>query len=570
MGAVQNYVTISRRPPDIEDYIDIMRRYRSWIIGPMFAGLVISVVVAFVWPDTYRSTAVMRITPQQVSQRLVPADITSQMADRLNAMEQDILSRGTLSSIIMQPSLDLYKKERQQRPLEDIVQDMRNKYIKIQMMEMPGSSGDRKLASAFSISFDYIDRYKAQAVVQQLVTKFTEQNVRVLSQQTKQTTMFLDDELKQAKDHLEEMSAKVTKFKADNFGRLPEQGQANVTALNSFQMQLSQVSDGLNRAQAAKAQLETTLANFQNDVAYYSSRAEDVQYAPGQASPSAVKSERLMDIDRKLLTASQELAALRKQYRDTYPLIPQLQAQITNLKEQREEAVKEDAAAQLAAQTATPASGPTQLRVANPMVQQRIQELRNSIQATKTNIANTEVEIESSQRRIAELNKKIADYQARIDASPLNEQQYAQLMGDYNLAKQDYDEKMKKQDAAQTMQDLEEHKAGENLEVLDAASLPEQSFEPNRPAWIGIGTAMGLMVGIVLAAAKEVKNTALKNLKDVRAYTNLPVLSSIPLLENALLVRRKRRLFWLAWSSAFIIGSIAMVGSMYYHFFGRA
>jgi hypothetical protein len=49
----------------------------------------------------------------------------------------------------------------------------------------------------------------------------------------------------------------------------------------------------------------------------------------------------------------------------------------------------------------------------------------------------------------------------------------------------------------------------------------------------------------------------------------LPVLSSIPLLENALLVRRKRRLFWLAWSSAIIIGSIAMSGSAYYYYFGH-
>jgi len=36
------------------------------------------------------------------------------------------------------------------------------------------------------------------------------------------------------------------------------------------------------------------------------------------------------------------------------------------------------------------------------------------------------------------------------------------------------------------------------------------------------------------------------------------------------LVRRKRRLFWLAWSSAFIVGTIAMTGSMYYHFFVRS
>jgi len=240
------------------------------------------------------------------------------------------------------------------------------------------------------------------------------------------------------------------------------------------------------------------------------------------------------------------------------------------LQEQREEAAKEEAAAQLAAQTANPNTGPTQIRVTNPAVLVRLQDLRAQIASTRTSLLTVENDIEVKTRQIGELNKKVAEYQARIADSPLNEQQYAQLMGDYQLAKLDYDDKSKKHDASLTMQSLEDHKAGEQLEVLDAASLPEQSFEPNRPAWIGIGTAMGLMVGIVLAAAKEVKNTSLKNLKDVRAYTNLPVLSSVPLLENALLVRRKRRLFWLAWSSAFIIGSIAMTGSMYYHFFGRS
>ena len=76
------------------------------------------------------------------------------------------------------------------------------------------------------------------------------------------------------------------------------------------------------------------------------------------------------------------------------------------------------------------------------------------------------------------------------------------------------------------------------------------------------------MLGVVLAGAREMKNTSLKNFKDVRAYTNLPVLSSIPLLENALLIRRKRRLLWLAWSTAIIFGSIAMSGSAYYYYFG--
>ena len=137
------------------------------------------------------------------------------------------------------------------------------------------------------------------------------------------------------------------------------------------------------------------------------------------------------------------------------------------------------------------------------------------------------------------------------------------------LAQQEYDDKVKKRQSAETAQNLEEHQAGERLEVLDPASDPQSPTEPKRGEWAAMGTGIGLLLGVVLAGAKEMKNTSLKNLKDVRAYTNLPVLSSIPLLENALLVRRKRRLFWLAWSSAFIFGSMAVLAAVYYYYVGQ-
>ena len=63
------------------------------------------------------------------------------------------------------------------------------------------------------------------------------------------------------------------------------------------------------------------------------------------------------------------------------------------------------------------------------------------------------------------------------------------------------------------------------------------------------------------------RDSSLKNLKDVRAYTQLNILGSIPLLENDLVVRRRRRLGWLAWSTATIVGIMIMSGSMYYYYF---
>ena len=91
----------------------------------MFAGLVAAVVVAFLWPDTFISTAVMRITPQQVPERLVPSAISTQMAERLSSMQQEILSRSSLSELIQRPALDLYKKDRARKPMEDVVEEMR-------------------------------------------------------------------------------------------------------------------------------------------------------------------------------------------------------------------------------------------------------------------------------------------------------------------------------------------------------------------------------------------------------------------------------------------------------------
>jgi succinoglycan biosynthesis transport protein ExoP len=179
---------------------------------------------------------------------------------------------------------------------------------------------------------------------------------------------------------------------------------------------------------------------------------------------------------------------------------------------------------------------------------------------------NLNMQMDEKVKQIQELSQMIAKYNARVEGSPQLEGQYVALTRDLSFAKQAYEDYRHKTEVSDTANDLEEHKAGENLEVLDPASDPQSPSEPNRLQIAAIGTGLGLMVGIVLAGGKEMKNTSLKNLKDVRAYTNLPVLSSIPLLENALLVRRKRRLLWLAWSSAIIFGSVAMSAAAYYYF----
>ena len=116
---------------------------------------------------------------------------------------------------------------------------------------------------------------------------------------------------------------------------------------------------------------------------------------------------------------------------------------------------------------------------------------------------------------------------------------------------------------------METRKQGEMLELLDPASLPMTPTEPKRPIVISIGAALGLLLGAMIAGAREMKDTSLKNLKDVRAYTQMAILGSIPLLENDFVVRRRKRLSWLGWTTACLAAVVIMAGSVVYYYVTR-
>jgi polysaccharide biosynthesis transport protein len=553
MGLPQNYVSVPRRPPDVEDYIDILRRYRPWILGPTFAGLVVGVVVAFLWPDTYLSQAVMRITPPLVPASLVPSAVNSQISERLTQMEEEIESRTSLSDMIQR--LNLYPKQRQRKPMTDVVEDMKGA-IKIPLLDVGTQGPNRNMAAAFAVQFRYPDKHLAQAVVRELVSKFTEQNETVLHSQSVFNTGFLSDESQAAKDNLNRIDQEITKFRMQNLGHLPEQYQANLANLQSLQQELASGDEELNRVQGEKVLMETQLDNYKSQLAYYQSNVEQDVGGVSQT----VKNQRLIDLNKMITEANAQLKGMLTVYKETHPDVKNFRARLAALVQERDTLEQQEAATQAA--TPTPAVE----KFTNPQMEKAVKDTQAVISILNTQIRNKDGEIADRVKEQQRLKKAIDIYQARIEQSPITDQQFAALQREYQIAKDNFDDKAKRREMAETSQNLEDRKGGETLEEIDPPSLPEEPVDPNKRLTISsAGAAAGLILGIILAGAKEVKNTSLKNLKDVRAYTNLPILSSIPLLENALLVRRKRRLFWLAWSTAIIIGTLAMSGSVFYY-----
>jgi uncharacterized protein involved in exopolysaccharide biosynthesis len=283
---------------------------------------------------------------------------------------------------------------------------------------------------------------------------------------------------------------------------------------------------------------------------------------------ATAKNDEILQLNHEIHQAEAQLAVARQNLTEKHPDLIDFKAKLDALKARRDQMVKDDKAAADAAALAEASKpkAPAPKKGMSLQNQQSLSQIKAAIDATATQLTVLEIDANEKMKEQVKLNQELAAYDAKIQASPINEQKYSSMMRQRGVAAEHYESLQRKAQLAAQGIEINNRKAGESLDLLDPASLPETPTAPNRWQIVAMGAIAGLVVGIAMAGAKEMKDTSLKNLKDVRAYTNLPVLSSIPLLENALLVRRKRRLAYVAWAVAVIVGLCGTAISVYYHF----
>ena len=545
MQPAENFST-PRRALDVEDYIDLVRRHRGWIFGPFLFTLVAAVVGVYLYPDSYTSQAVIKIVPQQVPQNMVQSAINQQMSDRINSMAQTIMSRTVLTTIIN--SFGLYQRERSRMPIEDVIELMKKN---ISISPVASSTGTADRLPAFAVSFSYENRLLAQRVVQDLVSRFIDENIRNRSNATFQTTQFIKDQLEDAKKELNAAEDKVASFRMQNNGRLPDQVDSNMRQLAAAQSQAAYLSARISSANQEKLQMESNIRIMKDQLSNLSKDATQLQNSPEH------KSQRLVDAEHELANWENQLAVLRQHYKDSFPDVQNAIARVAGERKKLEEAQAEESAKKV---DTPPPTGAAQQTV------RETRDLEASIRRFQSAIEARDLDLQDSTRELKRVNDAAKSFQGRMETIPLGEKEYADLLRDRDLIKEKFIDLSGKLGKAEIAQEMEGRKQGETLELLDPASLPTSPTEPKRPVVILIGAGLGLLLGISIAGAREMKDTSLKNLKDVRAYTQMAILGSVPLLENDFVVRRRRRLAWLGWTTACLAAIVVMSGSVVYYY----
>lgn len=550
MQPLQDPLAIQHRSLDVEDYIDIVRRHRSLILAPMLAGLVISFVVAFLWPDTFLSSASIRVMPPQVPEGLLAMPMNVDMSQRVNQMTQSILSRATLTNIINTHSL--YRRELKRLPMEDVIEYMRTKAINVNMIG--GGAGSNQKTVAFTVSFKYEKRDIAQKVCQDLVTKFIDENVRERASTSTQMKDFVEDQWTTRKRDLDAIEEQLSRFKSANVGRTPEQQGATISAINGVENRMTNLNGSLARLNQDRLIIE-------NQISILKDQLKQALVPTVQNVASIIpKNERLISLDREIANGDTRLQALREQYQETHPDVKAAIANLQILKKEQDRLQKAQNEAEEDAKKNS--SSISSLR---PEAQREARGLEAQIQGLQGRIEASKIEEDSYKKALTDAERTARNLQANLATLPANEKEYEQLRLQAMLARRDFEEIDRMKQRANAAVELENRKQTEKLEILDQASLPMSPTEPKRWQIILGGTIAGLVLGICFAGAKEVKDSTLKNLKDVRAYTQLTILGCIPLLENDLVVRRRRRLTWLAWSTACLASVAIMAGSFAYY-----
>ena len=471
-----------------EDFVTILKR-RGWLV--VLPAVVLALVgfgITFFVPPQYISQTLVLVEQQTVPDDYVKPVVEQDLSGRLASMKEQILSRSRLQPIIERFNLYGTKNMGMDERIDRVRKDIDIKPIHSDIARAGGLPG-------FFISFKASDAHTAQQACGEVTSLFTGENLREREASAQGTTDFLKGQLDDAKRNLDEQDAKLAAFQVANAGRLPGEEATNMNMLTSLNTQLEAATQSLSRMEQDKTYMEALLAQQLRDLPPTSDS--------GKPAPQAEQAE--MDA---LLAQEADLTA---RYTSDYPDVVAVRRKISDLRKQM---------------ATVPAPSTSAIPKANRIEPATVQQLRAQLRAE-------DQAINSKRAEQSAITQRIGDYQSRIHASPMVQEEFKNVTRDYQTAQQFYDDLLKKMNQSKMATDLERRQQGEQFRVMDEPNLPDQPAFPKVSLFVLGGLGAGLMLGLMMVGLIEYRDTALRSERDIWAFTKLPTLAVISLASDA-------------------------------------
>ena len=476
---------LGHRELTMQDYMEILKR-RSWLILTCMVVLLgVGIGITFVVPPQYVSQTLVIIEQQKVPENYVKPVVNEDMNARLASMREQILSRSRIQPIIER--FNLFSAGN--ATMDDRV-DLTRKAIGINPIRSEQAHG----MPGFFISFKAQDARTAQQVCGEITSLFVGANLSAREESAEGTTDFLKQQLEDSKKGLDEQEARLAAFERKYLGKLPQQEGANTNTLQALTTQLDAATQAVSRAQQEVSFIETIVAQRSQETAH--------------TDPETGTSMDLLRTELKSLNSQRE--QLEALYTQDHPEVIAVKRKIANVR------------AEIAAATSEPAKGKTTVEATDSP---QLAQLKAQLHA-----AQQSVTIAKAQQ--ARIEAQVRKYEERIESSPMVEEEYKQITRDHETALQFYNALLTKMNESSMATALEHRQQGEQFRVMDAPNLPDSPTFPKRSLFAGGGLGAGLMLGLILAAILEYRDTSLRSERDVWAFTKLPTLALVPFIDD--------------------------------------
>ncbi len=530
-----------RKPGEL---IGILKRQKWLIILPMITLTAAIGYVVYKLPSIYESTSLLTVKPPTISSHLVVSLSNEDLSQRLSTINQEVLSRSSLEPMVQK--YDLYKHERASGlPMELIVEKM-YKNITVDLEE----TGYEKVA-AFRIRYRDRDPQSARNVTAELASKYVNAQVQNSVEIAESTNELFEGQLNEKKSALDDLEKQRLDIMMQNVATLPESEQGLVAQLQGLRQREDTITKEKQSLYNEKGRLSDGIASNNRQMRLIEDFGERETQDTARQASQIEDTPAYAQLIQKRADLNGQLDNLLKVYKEKHPAVIAKKSEIARLNDEVENLRKNtDRRVQVATQSSS--------RKAE--LQKKNLELEN--QRIQAQIGQIEQQLASKDIERQQNSSQISGLESRINTIPNVKVALESVTAQYQSAKQTYDEILKKKNDAETIVGVEANSQGETIRVQDPANVPQSPVAPKRFILTILGTGIGLVLGLILAAFFEVPRLfKIQNIDDAKHYTGLPVLASVPPLLSVGEKTWIRRSAWmrLAAGVAAAIGIIPLI-----------
>ena len=198
------------RGVDVWHYIAILRRRIYFLVIPfvlVFAG---GFAVAMLMPAIYVAEGKLLVESQQIPTELVRPTITATAKERIQVIEQRVMTRDNLLAIA--DKYQLFPGKRQNLSATQLLDLMRQR-TRLTPFELDQRRRSDALTIALTIAFEYEQADIAMRVANELVTLILNEDARNRTSRAHETTSFLAREVKKLEGELGTIEAQIAEFR---------------------------------------------------------------------------------------------------------------------------------------------------------------------------------------------------------------------------------------------------------------------------------------------------------------------------------------------------------------------